>query len=50
MDALHAKIREGGLVSGNAVHIAMDVRADGAKEIYSLGSNRAKAQTPAHVE
>ena len=35
-DALRVKVRDGGLVRNKAVHIALGVRADGAKEILSL--------------
>ena len=35
-DALRVKIRDEGLVRNRAVHIALGVRADGAKEILGL--------------
>lgn len=35
-DALRVKIRDEGLVRNKAVHIALGVRADGAKEILGL--------------
>ena len=35
-DALRVKVRDEGLVRNKAVHIALGVRADGAKEILGL--------------
>ena len=36
VDALRVKVRDEGLVRNKAVHIALGVRADGAKEILGL--------------
>jgi putative transposase len=35
-DAIRVKIRDGGMVRNKAIHIALGVRADGAKEVLGL--------------
>lgn len=42
-DALRGKVRDEGIVRNKAVHIALGVRADGAKEILGSGWSRTKA-------
>jgi len=42
-DALRVKIRDEGLVRNKAVHLALGVRADGAKEILDLWIDRTRA-------
>ena len=43
-DALRVKIRDEGTVKNKAVYLALDVRADGTKEILGAsGSSRPKA-------
>lgn len=36
LDAIRVKIRDEGLVRNKAVHVAIGVRADGAKEVLGL--------------
>ena len=43
-DALRVKIRDEGVVRNEAVHIALGVRADGAKEILGLWLEQTKAR------
>jgi putative transposase len=47
-DALRVKVRDEGLVRNKAVHIALGVRADGAKEILGLWleQNASRASWP----
>ncbi len=42
-DALRIKVRDEGVVRNKAVHIALGVRADGAKEILGSGWSRTRA-------
>ena len=35
-DAIRVKIRDEGLVSNKAIHVALGVRADGTKEVLGL--------------
>jgi putative transposase len=42
-DALRVKIRDEGLVRNKAVHIALGVRADGARKSWVSGSSRTRA-------
>ncbi len=44
-DALRVKVRDEGVVRNKAVHIALGVRADGAREILGSGSSRMKARS-----
>ncbi len=46
-DALRVKIRDEGLVRNKAVHIALGVRADGAKEILGLWIEQNEGAKPA---
>ena len=44
LDALSVTIRDEGVVRNKAVHIALGVRADGAKEILGLWLEQTKAR------